>query len=151
MRIQIYNFLLILFGHGVIFGVSSEYSRPFCEPWCLPPLWWNIYSDVICNIWYTCQICAAGRSYVLQQRNLLQLAWMSLPIYSNKTKKFNIQIFRQAFQPNRWSNAGRIAITKHTWIYFLSRLLFSNMICFPHNWHHIKRLPQLWIGPESHF
>jgi hypothetical protein len=45
--------------------------------------------------------CAAGRSHVLQQKNILQMPWMFLPIYCNKTKKFNIQIFRKAFQPNK--------------------------------------------------
>jgi len=111
--IQFYNFLLSVFGHGVIFGVTSEHSTPFCGPPCLPPLRRKIYSDAICSIWYTCRTCAARRSHVLQQKNILQLAWTFLPIYCNKTKKFNIHIFRQAFQPNIWSNIGRITVTTY--------------------------------------
>lgn len=38
VRIQIYNFFLSIFGHGVIFGITSKYSKPFCEARCLPPL-----------------------------------------------------------------------------------------------------------------
>ena len=129
MGIQFYNFLLSVFGHGVIFGVTYEYSRPFCEPRYVPLLWHNIDSGVVCSIWYTCQICVVGRSYILQQSRVLQVTWKSLPISSNKTKKFNTQIFRQAFQPIKASNTGIIPITRYL-IFFVFEFLLANRVFF---------------------
>ena len=62
VRIQIYNFLLSIFAHRLIFGVISEYFRPFCKPWYVRLLWRKINSCVVCRIWYTCQICVVGRT-----------------------------------------------------------------------------------------
>jgi len=123
---------LCVFMYFIVFLHKSGSSIPFCEPRYVPLLWRNIYSNVIYIIWYNCQICVVVRSYILQQRRILQVTWMSLPIYSNKTKKFNIQIFRQAFQPNKRSNTGIIPVTRY--LNFLSQLLLANRNFFPQSW-----------------
>ena len=153
MRIQTYNFLLSIFRHGVIFGVTSEYSRPFCNPRYVRLLWQKINSYVVCWIWYTCQIYVVGRSYILQWRSILQVTWKSLPISSNKTKKLNIEIFRQAFQPTKASNTGRTPITRYLIFLFLFlclNLCWLTEFFFAQRWCHIKPFPRLSFGPEWH-
>ena len=87
--------------------------RPFGQPRYVRLLCWRINSYVEGSIWYTFQICVVGRTYILQQRSILQVSRKSLLIFSNKTKNFNVHIFRHAFQPTKWLNTGRIPIVRH--------------------------------------
>ena len=101
------------FKNEIKFGSTSKLPKPFGHPRYAWFLWQKVNSYVEGNIWYTFQIYVFGRTYMLQQRRFFQVTWKFLPIFNNKTKKFNILIFNKAFQPTRWTNTRRIPIFRH--------------------------------------